>query len=291
MDKLVLGASTWTFNGLLPQELRTIVDGSGDYPREQMHAVQAYFVELATALAHSEIKAVQLWYSSVFTEGVVLEQLLRLSSAQIIHSMHAPFGSDLDLSSPTEHVRSAGVTACCHAAALVHRLGGSALVVHGSAHIGGLDKHSRAENSARSIAEIADRCAESGVQIGVELMPGTDFVGGNATQLLLLLDSIGRPNVGAWLDVNHVFPPDLLIPTVHALGRRILGLHIADYDGLEDKHWLPTRGIIDWPRLIDELIHVGYAGPFTYEARFEALDLDEAVEILTENFGSLMAGR
>jgi sugar phosphate isomerase/epimerase len=147
----------------------------------------------------------------------------------------------------------------------------------------------RVENSIRSVVEIADYCAENGISVGVELLPGPDFVGGCVEELIRLLDLAGRANVGVWLDVNHVFPHDQLSAVVESLGPRIIGLHISDYDGVEEKHWLPKQGVIDWKRLIGDLTRVGYVGPFTYEARFDAADLDEVVAILEENYYSLMS--
>lgn len=49
-------------------------------------------------------------------------------------------------------------------------------------------------------------------------------------------------------DTNH-----LLLEShadfIGALGDRIATIHLSDYDGRDERHWLPGRGVIDWPDL------------------------------------------
>ncbi|MDI6828641.1 MAG: sugar phosphate isomerase/epimerase family protein, partial [Armatimonadota bacterium] len=142
--------------------------------------------------------------------------------------------------------------------------------------------------SAQSIAEIADFCRDLNIEVAVEVLSNL-AVGSSASELLELLEMANCSNVGICLDVNHVFPPSQLIPFVHAVGKNLLTLHISDYDGEKEKHWLPGMGIIDWRALIRALNDVGYHGPFMYETRFEAVDLRDLASKLEENYNMLMA--
>ena len=289
MSDLQLGASTWCFNGLLPPELRPILDGGAPYLPEHARVVHVYFTELVGAVLRSEIKSVELWHSQALADKQVTVQLQRLADAGRISSMHAPFGRQKDLSSLDEGIRQVGVRECSSAARLLSQLGGKTLVVHASSSVENpAEMPERARRSARSIAEIADNCRALGVDIAVEIVGGP-AVGSSGPELLALLDLAGRPNVGVCIDVNHVFPPDHLLPTVHLLGPRILTLHICDYDGVAEKHWLPMRGAIDWPGLIGALRQVEYSGPFMYEARFAASSVGEAVSGIEENYRTVMA--
>ena len=45
---------------------------------------------------------------------------------------------------------------------------------------------------------------------------------------------------------------------------RITSTHLSDNDGIEDRHWLPGEGIIDWNQLAD-LFPSNYTGCFTLE--------------------------
>ena len=40
-------------------------------------------------------------------------------------------------------------------------------------------------------------------------------------------------------------------------------LHVSDFDGVDERHWMPGKGIVDWNDVIAALVEVGYEGPFT----------------------------
>ncbi|WP_288331774.1 sugar phosphate isomerase/epimerase family protein [uncultured Alistipes sp.] len=65
-------------------------------------------------------------------------------------------------------------------------------------------------------------------------------------------------------DTNH-----LLGEESHAFAARfapyIVNIHVSDYDGVDERHWMPGRGIVEWPKVIDILTRSGYDGPFMYE--------------------------
>lgn len=289
MSDLPLGASTWCFNGLLSPELRTIVDGGAPCLPEHTRAVRAYYTELTCSIPGSGIESLELWHSPALEDPQIFEQLKPLAEAGRISSMHAPFGRHLDLSSPDGSIRRAGVDACCSAAHLLSQLGGKTLVVHGSSQV---EHPSRmpdyAGRSAASIAEIADRCADLGIDLAVENLAG-HAVGSSGPELTALLELIGRPNVGVCLDTNHVFPPDRLLSTIRLLGPWLMTLHISDYDGVSEMHWLPTQGIMEWAGLVPALRAVEYSGPFLYEVRFEAPGIREAISVIEENYRVVMA--
>lgn len=287
MTDLPLGVSTWSFNGVLPQEVAGIADGGASYLPEYADAIRRYYTDLADVILASKIKSVELWYSPVFDDAQVFDQLKRLADEGRVSSMHAPFGKHLDLSSLDEESRRAGVDACISAARILARLHGKTLVTHGSIHVeDSAQMPERARQTEMSIAEIADHCRDMGLNVAVEILAGMT-VGNSGPEMLALLELIGRPNVGVCIDVNHVFPTDQLIPTVHLLGPRILTLHISDHDGIEEKHWLPMHGVIDWPGLIHALREVNYPGPFMYEVRFEASTIVEVESGIEENYRKL----
>lgn len=72
------------------------------------------------------------------------------------------------------------------------------------------------------------------------------------------------PNGRICADINHFLlekPEDAIL----ALGRRIATLHVSDNDGINEKHWLPKQGVIDWMKVIGALEKIGYNGVFNYE--------------------------
>ena len=34
---------------------------------------------------------------------------------------------------------------------------------------------------------------------------------------------------------------------------------------MDERHWMPGQGIVEWPKVIDILTRSGYDGPFMYE--------------------------
>ena len=290
MSNLPLGASTWCFTGKLPPELNDFIDGQKPLLPEYVQPIRAYFTELADTVLDSEIKSIEVWFGSAIRDEYVIAQLKRLADTGRIFSAHTPFGEQLDLSSLDNEIRRSGVNACILTADLLSKLGGKTLVVHSSPYFDDLsERPQRLARCAESIAEIADYCRGLGISVAVELLAGTRL-GNTGQELLSLLEAVDRPNVGVCLDVNHVFPADDLIPAVRLLGTHIITLHISDYDGIEEKHWLPTQGVIDWAGLVRALREVGYSGPFMYEMYMEA-GVGEMASLLEENYRKIMMGR
>ena len=54
-----------------------------------------------------------------------------------------------------------------------------------------------------------------------------------------------------------------------AAGPLIATLHISDYDFVNERHWFPGEGKIDWRALADGLDAIGYTDAFTYELSFK----------------------
>ena len=47
---------------------------------------------------------------------------------------------------------------------------------------------------------------------------------------------------------------------------RIGTIHASDFDFVNECHWLPTQGDIQWGKLMHALEGIGYEGVFMYEA-------------------------
>jgi len=101
----------------------------------------------------------------------------------------------------------------------------------------------------RSLAEIAEHAARSGVAIGLENrfhyheFPGLD-------EMHELLAGYPPEVAGFWLDVGHAEVMDRLglVPKrrwLDELSGRCIGAHVHDVDGLAD-HRAPGRGDVDW---------------------------------------------
>ncbi len=83
-----------------------------------------------------------------------------------------------------------------------------------------------------------------------------------------LIDRVNSPWVGVYFDTANVLPTGYPEDWISVLGRRILRVHIKDYDlskrGM-DAFCAPFDGDVDWPAVIKALSDASYDGPMTYE--------------------------
>lgn len=107
------------------------------------------------------------------------------------------------------------------------------------------------------LAEVAH--GESAV-IAVEDMP--HCVGRSVEELEAIVGT--NPKLRICFDVNHLLN-NTHDEFIERLGDRIATVHCSDYDFVDEKHWFPTKGKIDWVALMAKLYGSGYNGPWIYE--------------------------
>lgn len=71
-------------------------------------------------------------------------------------------------------------------------------------------------------------------------------------------------NIRVCIDVNHILE-EKSEDAVLQLGKRIFTTHISDHDYVDERHWLPGKGKIDWMKLLESFEKIGYHGIFNYE--------------------------
>jgi len=69
------------------------------------------------------------------------------------------------------------------------------------------------------------------------------------------------------------------------LKEKLFTLHISDYDGVDERHWLPGQGVIDWRAFVAALKDINYTGPFNYEIKINPdLDIPGRLQEIVDNF-------
>jgi sugar phosphate isomerase/epimerase len=119
------------------------------------------------------------------------------------------------------------------------------------------------------------RCTAIARSYGVQLLvePRVGEVTSNSEALLRLLDAVGDDNLGVILDTAHQHAQKELLPlSVEKLGRRIRYVHVADNDGLVNRHLVPGAGNIDWEELFLALKRQGFDG-------YYAVDLEQLPDL------------
>ena len=148
--------------------------------------------------------------------------------------------------------------------AICGEVGPEKLVLHPSSEpIADGEREQRIRNSIASIGILRREAARIGAQLCIEDLPRT-CLGRNSAELLRIIAPY--PEVKICFDTNHLLSEDLL-HFVEACGDRIATVHVSDYDMVDERHWLPGKGKIDWPALYGALMKAGYKGVFMYELK------------------------
>ena len=131
-----------------------------------------------------------------------------------------------------------------------------------------------------TLSKLADVGAKEGVVVAVEDLPRTCI--GNCSKDINFILS-GNDKLRCCFDTNHLLFEDNL-DFIKAVGSKIVTIHASDYDGKDEKHWLPYEGINDWVGILTELEKVGYTGPFMYEVGFKKPRALDRRELTYEDF-------
>ena len=203
-------------------------------------------------------------------------------SGIVAATIHASFGGPFDISVINEAARAKAVVAGKAAIDLATYFDASIIVMHASAEpIDPAERPARIQQAQTSLRELEGHARRSGRRIAVELLPRT-CLGNTVEELLEIVEPLDAAVVGFCLDTNHMMAQYQDVPkAVHQLGKRLFSLHLSDYDGVDEQHWLPGTGVVDWPAFMQALRDIDYVGPFIYECSFRPT---ERLRMVSENY-------
>lgn len=181
-------------------------------------------------------------------------------------SLHLPIA-------PQEHYdvsnKFATVEAMAYQTELIKRACETMGIKHFVIHSGGEpireeDREDRVKLAGEKLSVLADLTAQYGADMCIEVLPRT-CLGRDSDEILAMLAYDDRLRV--CFDVNHVFR-ESEVDFVRKIGSKIATTHISDRDNINERHWLPGEGILDWNAILDVLNEVGYNGVWMYEIGF-----------------------
>lgn len=248
--------------------------------------------ELAALIIDSKIKTLEILQWS-FNENYsgARRCINKLSASGIeLVSVHADFWGGLDISAPEAERREKSVRNAFAAGDLAEEIGAKILVIHSNDDkITPDNRKIRKKHAADSIRRIAEKCAERSQRLAIELLPGT-CLGNHYEELAELAGDLPRETVGFCIDTNHLEKNhDLLPGTVKALQGRIFNTHLSDYDGIDEKHWLPGSGVIEWGKFMDSLEEVRYSGPLNFECIFRNNETpQQRISMIEESYNNIV---
>lgn len=201
----------------------------------------------------------------------------------IVWSCHLPFTpfSSIEPSSPDSQVRLNTVKYHSELIRKAADAGIDKFVVHPSGEpIEEKDRPERLKWAEESLHELAKTAAEVGAKVAVENLPRT-CLGRNSEEILKLIDADSELRV--CFDTNHLLC-EKLSDFIYNVGDKIITTHISDYDFVDERHWLPGEGKIDWQELLQALKRVKYDEMWMYELGFHSKVLNRPRDLVCEDF-------
>lgn len=210
-------------------------------------------------------------------------------------SMHLPFApfDEINIASPNRTLRENAYRLFTELIGRGAEIGIDKFIVHPSGEpIDGSEREEQKKYSKESLSRLADFAAQYNAVICVEDLPRT-CLANTAAELNGLIAEDGR--LAVCFDTNHLLtekPED----AIRNIGSRIVTLHVSDYDFVNERHWLPGEGQINWQNLTAALRDVGYRGVWMYEIGFECpktilRDRDLNCEDFRRNAEEVLSGK
>jgi sugar phosphate isomerase/epimerase len=200
-------------------------------------------------------------------------------------SYHVPFAAYDDISAVEEDIRQMAVSRLRVSLADAVYFNCELLVVHPSTEPISLNPERRQAHIRqlrKSMAELEQDLIANNLTMALENLPRS-CMGNTLDEIRAMLEDTDPAIFSVCLDVNHVMEryrelPDMIM----SLKDRLKTLHISDYDGVDERHWAPGTGVINWQEVLQALDAIDYRGPFNYELAQKPLE--EQILILENNF-------
>lgn len=126
------------------------------------------------------------------------------------------------------------------------------------------ERQERMKCAKESLAQLAETAKKLNSTIAVEDLPRS-CLGKNSDEILELISV--HDDLRVCFDTNHLLcenPADF----VRHVGKKIITTHVSDCDFINERHWLPGEGKIDWQELLQAFKDINYEGVWLYEIGF-----------------------
>lgn len=218
------------------------------------------------ALAENGIDAIEISMATPLHDAINYRELAALRDRYGVElwSYHLPFAPfrELEISSLDRELRERTLAYLERLIDRAAEIGLNKFVIHPSGEpIPAEEREARIGYSMESLDRLAEFAHHRGALIAVEDLPRT-CLGNTALDLQGLLGANEKLRV--CFDTNHLLTESNL-NFIQALGDKIVTVHVSDYDFVDEKHWLPGEGGVDWHALYSALTAAGYRGVWLYE--------------------------
>ena len=244
---------------------------------------------LVAAAGFTHVHWTEHWATDVLYEDFYAEGVRRALAAEGLRLLDVHNGEveGARPSSTDEAARKHGARLLANRIRFAAALGGLAVVVHPAPFdLAAPDAAARWQALAKSLAEVAPACRETGVRVALENLPGPA-----PAEYFRTVEELPPEVAGYCFDSGHANlkgDPDLTA----RMGSRLLIVHLHDNRGEKDDHAIPGTGTIDWARTLRGLAAAGYRRPLNFEINMKS-QTRLAPEFLAElhRVGSKLARR
>ena len=180
-------------------------------------------------------------------------------------SFHLPFGpfDENDISNP--EVSKQSILYLEELIKKASEIGIDKFIVHPSGEpIEQEDRASRMECSKESLFKLAEIAKKCGGYMAVEDLPRT-CLGRDSSEINELISV--HSDLRVCFDTNHLLG-ERIEDFINNVGDKIITTHVSDYDFVNERHWLPGEGKVNWQSLIEALNRINYKGTWLYEVSF-----------------------
>lgn len=171
-----------------------------------------------------------------------------------IASVHIPFGGNWSFASPDESLRRKAVDNTLEFLDAFASTKSKNYTMHTCLEpISDEERPQAMKAIAKTIEELLPTAAKMGISINMENLPRT-CLGNTPAELFEIIKDFPKENLGVCFDVNHFCNCAHVIPqAIDLLGKYIRAFHISDYDGVDECHWYPGFGRVDWVAVMDRI--------------------------------------
>lgn len=177
-------------------------------------------------------------------------------------SYHLPFEPRANICTSKRECRTATLELFTDIIKKASDIGIDKFVIHPSSEP--IEECERGEQIAcakENLALLVDVANSCGAVLAVENMART-CLGRNSEELLDIVNV--HPALRVCFDTNHLIGEDMQ-SFIRKVGDKIITIHVSDRDSINERHWLPGEGDLDWQVIYTTLKEVGYRGPWLYE--------------------------
>ena len=212
-----------------------------------------------------------------------------------VWSVHMPYGRHIDISLANEEDRLQVVALHKKVLGFCRELGLQVVLFYPSYYLGLNEREIRKSQMIKSAKELNEAVKEMGAIMVIENMLGPELLKDAKTERPLcrtveetveIMNKLPADIYSA-VDMNHISNPEKLI---QAMGNRLRSVHVADGNGREENHYLPSngKGNNNWTAILGALRDAGYQGPFMYESKIT--DVNELRPCYEKLYNAFISG-